>query len=199
MNWTFFLSIFSLIFVAELPDKTAFATLFMATQGSPLAIFIGVALAFVIQSLIAVTFGGMIGHFPERWVHLIAGVLFLIFAVLSWTRHSDEKQEEEVNAIGASSQLKFFKTVWKAFIVIFIAEWGDLTQLATASFSARDPDSLWTIFCAATSALWAVSALAVFLGHRLKHVVQVGILSKVSALAFGAVGIYFIWAWFSTA
>jgi putative Ca2+/H+ antiporter (TMEM165/GDT1 family) len=53
IDWKLLLSTFVLIFVAELPDKTAFATLLLATRKQPLAIFIGVAMAFVIQSVVA--------------------------------------------------------------------------------------------------------------------------------------------------
>jgi Ca2+/H+ antiporter, TMEM165/GDT1 family len=50
--------------------------------------------------------------------------------------------------------------------VVFIAEWGDLTQLATAALQARYREPL-VVFTSATLALWAVSAIAVGLGNRL--------------------------------
>lgn len=65
IDWKLFLSTLALIFVAELPDKTAFATLLLATRKHPLAIFIGVAMAFVIQSVIAVSFGSAFGLTTE--------------------------------------------------------------------------------------------------------------------------------------
>src|SRR5438445_58409 len=53
-----------------------------------------------------------------------------------------------------------------AFLLVFVAEWGDLTQLATAALQARYRDAL-TVFASATIALWAVAAIAVVLGNRL--------------------------------
>jgi putative Ca2+/H+ antiporter (TMEM165/GDT1 family) len=187
MEWTLFASIFSVIFIAELPDKTAFATLLMATRGRPLAIFMGVAGAFVVQSAIAVAFGSLIGLLPEHWVHLGAGILFLAFAAHTWV-HTDDTEEVEENTSSAN-------TVWKAFVVIFIAEWGDLTQIATASLSAHYHESPWTVFTAATLALWSVTAVAVFLGHRVKHLIHGDTLKKISVLVFTGVGIYFIFTW----
>jgi hypothetical protein len=58
IDWKLFLSTLALIFVAELPDKTAFATLL-------LAIFIGVAMTFVVQSVVAVSFGSALGLLPK--------------------------------------------------------------------------------------------------------------------------------------
>jgi putative Ca2+/H+ antiporter (TMEM165/GDT1 family) len=196
MNWPLFFSTFSLIFIAELPDKTAFATLLMATRGKPLAIFLGVAGAFVIQSIIAVGFGSLIGTLPERWVHLGAGIMFIGFAVHTWFHHEEEEADTEIETPTISGRTKFLKAAWKAFVVIFIAEWGDLTQLATASVAAHYHESLLTVFLAATLALWSVTALAVFVGHRVKHAIHPAILKKIGTLVFTLVGVYFIWTWF---
>lgn len=192
MNWSLFFSVFSLIFVAELPDKTAFATLLMATRGRPLAIFLGVALAFLIQTLVAVTFGHLISWFPERWVHLGAGILFIAFALHTWFFHDKEEAETEAETPPFSERMEFAKSAWKAFSVIFIAEWGDLTQLATASLSARYDREAVTVFIAAVLALWSVTAVAVMLGHRVKHVIHASKLKFLSTAAFAGVGIYFI-------
>jgi len=196
MNWALFLSTFSLIFVAELPDKTAFATLLMATRGRPLAIFFGVATAFAIQSLIAVCFGSLIGLLPERWVHLAAGLLFIAFAAYSWFHSEEDEAKAEEECPSLSERTKFLKSAWKAFLVIFIAEWGDLTQLATASIAARYHGDGVTIFCAATLALWCVTALAIFIGHKVRHVIHAGFLKAASTFVFALVGAYFIFTWF---
>jgi len=195
MNWPLFLSTFSLIFIAELPDKTIFATLLMATRGRPLAVFFGVALAFLVQTIIAVSFGSLIGLLPERWVHLGAGIMFIGFAAHSWFQGEEEEKTEGGNTGVVSKRTQFLKTAWKAFVVIFIAEWGDLTQLATASVSAHFHDSLLTVFLAATLALWSATALAIFVGHRVKHVIQPAFLKKMSVVTFVLVGVYFIWTW----
>lgn len=80
MNFPLFCSTFVLIFLAELPDKTAFATLLLATRGHARAVFTGVATAFFIQTVVAIAFGGLIAQAPRFWVHLATGVLFVGFA-----------------------------------------------------------------------------------------------------------------------
>jgi len=181
-----FASTFVVIFLAEIPDKTAMATLILATGNRPFAVFVGVAAAFVIQSAVAVAFGSVITLLPHDVVRLVAGALFLVFAVMMWRRGADTDAEDA--AAGGAGQSRFWPMVWKSFVVIFIAEWGDLTQLATAALEARCAQPV-TIFTAATLALWAVTALAVVVGSRLKHVINPVIMQRVAAIVFAIIGL----------
>lgn len=194
IDFPLFASTFALIFVAELPDKTAFATLLLATRGNPWAIFIGVAGAFLVQTVFAVIFGSFFTHLPPQWVHLAAGILFLVFAVMMWRRNKSEEEESETQSVNARSKLQltgFGKTVWTSFVLIFIAEWGDLTQLASASLVARTGQPL-TVFVAAVLSLWAVTALVIVIGNRAAKIINPALLQKIAAVAFVGVGIYFI-------
>jgi putative Ca2+/H+ antiporter (TMEM165/GDT1 family) len=188
MDWQLFCSIFALIFVAELPDKTALATVLLATKGSPFAVFVGVAGAFIVQSLVAVLFGSVIGLLPAPWVHLAAGLLFFVFAYQAWRR----KEETEAGESMSVKTHTFAKVAWSAFIVIFIAEWGDLTQLATASMAAKYAGQPYTVFFAATLALWSVTAVAITVGNKAKNLVSMRVLNGVAAGLFTAVGLYFV-------
>ncbi|MFH1158219.1 MAG: TMEM165/GDT1 family protein [Pseudomonadota bacterium] len=192
MEISVFLTVFTLIFVAELPDKTALAVFLMATRGKALPIFAGVAAAFFIQCLIAVSFGSLLGLLPEKWVHTGAGLLFIGFAIHTWFFHDKEAAETEKETPVLSTRTKFRAAAWKAFLVIFIAEWGDMTQLATASFAARFHEHPVTVFLGATTALCCVAGLAVLAGKKIGHVVHVDILKKVSTVLFAVVGISFI-------
>jgi len=193
INLPLFASTFALIFVAELPDKTAFATLLLSTRGNPWAIFVGVAAAFWVQSVVAVTFGSVFTHLPSHWVHLAAGVLFLGFAIMMWRRNEPKMEENESASVDSkkNEMTGFGRTVWTSFLLIFIAEWGDLTQLATASLVARTGQTL-TIFVAAVLALWAVTALVIVVGNRAAKVINPLLLQKIAAVAFVFVGGYFI-------
>lgn len=190
--WTFepalFASVFVLIFLAELPDKTAVATMLLATRRRPFAVFLGAAGAFVVQSFIAVAFGGALSLLPARLVRVGAGLLFLGFAWAMWTREV-EKEVEEVDEgrVGAG----FARAVTASFAVIFVAEWGDLTQLATAALAAKHGRPL-TVFLAATSALWCVTALAAAAGHHLKSRFDPRRLEQAAAFLFAAVGLFFL-------
>jgi Ca2+/H+ antiporter, TMEM165/GDT1 family len=181
-----FASTFAVVFLAEIPDKTAMATLILATGSRPFAVFIGVAVAFVIQSALAVACGSLITLLPQDVVRMSAGVLFLVFAVLMWRRKA-EPDDDGKGGIAAPGPA-FWPTAWKSFVVIFIAEWGDLTQLATATLAAKSAQPL-TIFAAATLALWAVTAIAVVVGQQLKSIMNVRLMQRLAALIFAAIGL----------
>src|SRR5262249_58540833 len=98
-----FLSVFGVIFVAELPDKTAFAALMLATRYRPLPVFLGAALALTVQSVVAVAAGGLVSLLPARPVHVGAGVLFVVFAVAMWRRKHDEDEEAPGKVAGGAT------------------------------------------------------------------------------------------------
>jgi putative Ca2+/H+ antiporter (TMEM165/GDT1 family) len=184
LNWPLFASTFALTFVAELPDKTVFATMLLATRRSPWAVFIGAAAAFVVQTVVAVSCGSLLGLLPARVVHGIAGALFLILAVVMWRRPSEE--EPGVGARAASP--RFWSEAWASFVVIFLAEWGDLTQFSTATLAAKFRAPV-TIFVSAVLALWAATALAVLVGNKAKAWIKPDQLQKLAAAAFAMVGV----------
>jgi len=179
-----FATVFGVIFVAELPDKTAVAALVLATRHRPLPVFTGTALALVVQSLVAVAAGGLLSLLPERPVHIGAGLLFLVSAMFMWRREA----EEEDDAPHSPPPGRFKTAFLKSFLVVFIAEWGDLTQLGTAALAARYRAPV-TVFLAASAALCAVAALAVFLGNRLSAWIHPRHTQRVAAVAFIILGL----------
>jgi putative Ca2+/H+ antiporter (TMEM165/GDT1 family) len=158
-------TVFTVIFLLELPDKTALAALLLATRHRPLPIFLGTAAAFVIQSAVAVVAGSLFGLLPREPVRIGAGILFLVMAALLVRQNLKKTEVEEEREVEREEQ-RHRRPFVTAFIVVFVAEWGDLTQLATAALQARYREPV-VVFVAATLALWAVSAIAVGLGNRL--------------------------------
>src|ERR1700694_3480617 len=158
-------TVFTVIFLLELPDKTALAALLLATRHRPLPIFFGAATAFVVQSAVAVLAGSLFSLLPREPIRIGAGLLFLVMAALLVRRNLRKVEADEEGSV-EHEEARHRQPFVTAFTVVFIAEWGDLTQLATAALQARYQQPL-VIFVAATLALWAVSAIAVMLGNRL--------------------------------
>jgi len=160
------LTVFTLIFLLELPDKTALAALVLATRHRPLPVFLGAAAAFVIQSAVAVAAGSLLGLLPREPIRIGAGVLFLVMATILVRQNLMKRGESNDQHELEREERRHRHPFATAFTVVFVAEWGDLTQLATAALQARYQSAV-VIFVSATLALWTVAGLAVGLGNRL--------------------------------
>jgi Ca2+/H+ antiporter, TMEM165/GDT1 family len=158
-------TVFTVIFLLELPDKTALATLVLATRHRPLPVFIGAAAAFVVQSAVAVAVGSLLSLLPRQPIRIAAGLLFLAMAAVVIRQNLRRKQVDQERQVELEDR-RTRNPMLTAFLVVFIGEWGDLTQLATAALQARYNQPV-IVFSAATLALWSVSGLAVGLGNRL--------------------------------
>jgi putative Ca2+/H+ antiporter (TMEM165/GDT1 family) len=158
-------TVFSVIFLLELPDKTALATLLLATRHRALPVLLGAFAAFLVQSVVAVVAGSLFGLLPRTPVRVAAGLLFVVMAVLLVRENLKSVEIHEEKEIEREEDRRHGPLV-TAFVVVFLAEWGDLTQLATAALQARYQQPV-IVFTAATLALWSVSLLAVGLGNRL--------------------------------
>jgi len=160
---------FGAIFLVELPDKTFVATLVLSTRYRPLAVWLGVGVAFGLQTALAVLAGQAVSLLPVTPVTLAAAAIFAVGAVVLFRAapgadEAEQQQEAEV-AQRAAGQRSFLAAAWLSFLVIFAAEWGDLSQLLTISLVQRY-DAL-TVFVAAWAALLAVSGLAAVAGRVL--------------------------------
>jgi putative Ca2+/H+ antiporter (TMEM165/GDT1 family) len=172
---------FVLVLPVELPDKTLFATLVLATRFKPLPVFAGVGLAFALQSLIAVTAGSLLGLLPRYVVTAAVALLFLVGAVVLWRSARSGPEEEELGDTPAHPP--FWRAAALSFGVLFAAEWGDFSQLATAGLAARY-DAPVSVFVGSWAALLVVSLLAVFLGGKLADRLPIALIRRVAAALF---------------
>ncbi len=171
------IAVFPVIFLGELPDKTMFASLVMASRGRPAAVWLGAAGAFVVHAVIATTVGaGLFALLPRRAVDWVVAGLFLAGAVYAYL----EGQRDETRLIDrqVASHRRVAVT---AFVVIFVAEWGDLTQILTANLAAHYHDAL-SVAVGAVVALWAVAALAVMSGQGILRYLPMRLVRRVTAV-----------------
>ncbi|WP_374454169.1 TMEM165/GDT1 family protein [Nocardioides sp.] len=175
---------FGAILVVELPDKTFIATLVMSTKMRPLFVWIGVGLAFLVQTGVAVGVGTVASFLPEQLIHTVAALMFVIGAVILFrearSADEDEAGQEEEYAARADSAAHGVKVVVTSFLVLFAAEWGDLSQLLTISLVAKYDDP-FSVFLGAWGALLTVSGLAVIVGRLLLQRVRLSVLHYLGA------------------
>ncbi|HEY2028481.1 MAG TPA: TMEM165/GDT1 family protein [Myxococcales bacterium] len=155
MNFTALATSFGLIFVAELPDKTAYTMLLLAARGRPLQVFAGSCAAFAVQGLVAVALGSLAARLSPEVIRYLAAAMFFGFGLwLLLSKIEPDKQQAPVSRNRALVQ---------SFALVFLAELGDATQLGTAALVARMHDR-WSVYAGSTLALWAVALLAVTIG-----------------------------------
>ncbi|WP_134740642.1 TMEM165/GDT1 family protein [Nocardioides sp. 503] len=183
---------FGAIFLVELPDKTFLATLVLATKYRPILVWIGVGLAFTVQTLVAVLLGHAASLLPPDVVKTAAIVLFLVGAVVLF-REGRSHQEADGEEFAEKAQpVQGFRAVLASFLVLFAAEWGDLSQLLTLSLVAKYEAPL-SVFVGALGALLTVSALAVIVGRSLLRFISIHVLHYLGAvvcLVLAALTIY---------
>ena len=188
---------FGAIFVVELPDKTFIATLVLSTKFRPLLVWIGVGLAFAVQTAVAVVLGKAVGLLPETVVHVGTALMFLVGAVIllrtAGSADEDEAESESEYAAKVSSDAAgAAKAVATSFLVLFAAEWGDLSQLLTLSLVAKYDDPV-SVFVGAWGALLTVSGLAVIVGRVLLNHVRLSVLHYVGAAVCVLMSALTIW------
>jgi Ca2+/H+ antiporter, TMEM165/GDT1 family len=175
---------FASIFVVELPDKTFIAALVLSTRYRGLLVWIGVGLAFLVQTLIAVTVGKAVTFLPTDLVHGVAGLIFLAGAFLlareAPKADAEEQETEDEFAAKAAVAKTGGAAVLASFLVLFAAEWGDLSQLLTISLVGKYDDPVG-VFVGAWGALLAVSGLAVVSGRYLLRHVRLSVIHYVGA------------------
>ena len=171
---------FLAIFVVELPDKTFLATLVLATKYRPILVWIGVSLAFLVQTLVAVLLGHAVSFLPEEVVQAAAGVMFLVGAVILIREGRSHQEAAASDEEVETKDLHGYKAVLASFLVLFAAEWGDLSQLLTISLVAKYEEPV-AVFIGALSALLLVSGLAVVAGRQLQRFVKLHVLHYIGA------------------
>lgn len=182
MSLSVILTAFILVVPVELPDKTFVATLVLATRYRPLAVWVGVGLAFAVQTVVAVTLGRVIAELPHRPVTAVAAALFLVggIVLLHGARRADEEEAETEAefASKAAAPATGLRAVTTSFLILFVAEWGDLSQLLTAGLVVRGGHPV-SVFIGAWAALLLVSAVGAVAGRWLLRRMRLATIRRV--------------------
>jgi Ca2+/H+ antiporter, TMEM165/GDT1 family len=187
------LLIFAIIFIAELPDKSLFASLVLGSRFPAWYVWLGAAAAFTVHVIIAVTAGKLLTFLPHQILELVIGLLFLAGALLLFFgKHGVEEAAPHPHASSHSSKSQFWKIFATSFGVVFLGEWGDITQIATANYAAHYHDP-WSVGVGAILALWAVTGLAVTVGVKALTLVPPRLLQTITGsvlLLFAALSLF---------
>ncbi|MFF8862213.1 TMEM165/GDT1 family protein [Streptomyces sp. NPDC015139] len=176
--------VFGVIFLAELPDKTALAGLVLGTRYRASYVFAGVAAAFLLHVVLAVAAGSVLTLLPQQIVHALTGVLFLGGAAVLLLKKGDGEEE-----IKKPADQSFWKVAGTGFMLILVAEFGDLTQIMTANLAARYDDPI-SVGLGAVLGLWAVAGLGIVGGKALMRRVPLRLITQIAALLMLGLGVW---------
>ena len=185
------LAVLAVIVPAELPDKTFIASLVLGSRMRPLAVWCGVAAAFAVHVAIAVAAGRALDLLPHRVVEAVVAALFVGGAALMLFGREEQEEvaaERATQRAVRSPRAEAWSAAWRSFVVIFVAEWGDLTQVATANMSATYHDP-WSVAVGAVVGLWLVGAIGVTTGTNLLRRVPLTLVRRVGGLIFLVLGV----------
>lgn len=176
--------VFGVVFLAELPDKTALAGLVLGTRYRASYVFAGVAAAFTLHVVLAVAAGSVLTLLPHQLVQALTGVLFLGGAAVLLLKKGEEEEE-----IRKPADQSFWKVAGTGFMLILVAEFGDLTQIMTANLAARYDDPL-SVGLGAVLALWAVAGLGIVGGRALMRKVPLTLITRIAAVLMVGLGVW---------
>jgi Ca2+/H+ antiporter, TMEM165/GDT1 family len=169
---------FGLVFLAELVDTSALATLVLGARFPPRWVLLGVCAGMLVHVVVAVLAGSLVALLPHRPLAAVLAVVFLVGAVLL-IREEYEDDDEDEPRIGRTPR-SAWGVVATAFGVTVLSELADPSEIVIASLAARYAAPL-VVGVSAVLALWAVSALAVYGGNRLERVVPVRWVTRLTA------------------
>ncbi|MFI1645933.1 TMEM165/GDT1 family protein [Streptomyces avidinii] len=175
---------FGVVFLAELPDKTALAGLMLGTRYRASYVFAGVAAAFAVHVALAIAAGSVLTLLPHRLVQAVVGVLFLLGAAMLLLKKGDGDEE-----IKQPADQSFWKVSGAGFMLILVAEFGDLTQIMTANLAARYDDPV-SVGIGAVLALWAVAGIGILGGRTLMKYVPLRLITKIAAAVMAALAAF---------
>lgn len=167
---------FALVAAAEFGDKSQLVCMTLAARHRHWPILWGAAVAFAILNALAVVFGAA----AARWLppEIVAGAVAVLFALFG-IRALLDRNRGESDTFREKSGYGLFLTT---FLMIFLSEFGDKTQIAVAGLSTAEPPV--PVWLGATLALVATSALGIWAGRALLKRVSPGLMHRVSGLLF---------------
>jgi putative Ca2+/H+ antiporter (TMEM165/GDT1 family) len=173
---------FGIVFLAELVDTSGLVTLVLGTRFPARLVLLGVCAGMVVHVAVAIAAGSLVALLPKRPLEGLLAVIFLVGAVLLLREENDD---DEPN-IRETPQTPW-SVVATSFGVTILSEFADPTQLIVVTLAARYHDPL-AVGMGALLGLWAVSALAVYGGNRLRRVVPVRWVTRATAATLVVLG-----------
>jgi putative Ca2+/H+ antiporter (TMEM165/GDT1 family) len=175
---------FGLIALAEMGDKTQLVCMTLAARYRGIPVLSGAVLAFAVLNLLAVLFGAAVAAWlPEVLIAAVVAGLFALFGIHA-LRHAEEEEQDIPEKTGHGAFLS-------ALLLIFVAEFGDKTQLAVAGLASTA--AALPVWLGATLGLALASLFGVVAGRTLLQRIPLRLLQRLSGILFLILAAVAIW------
>ena len=174
---------FGIVFLTEVVDTSGLVTLVLGARFPARWVLLGVGAGMVVHVVVAVAAGSLVALLPRRPLEGLLAVSFLVGAVLL-LREDDDDDEPEIEEAPRSP----WGVVATSFGVTVVSEFADPSQLVIVTLAARYADPL-AVGVGALLGLWAVSAVAVYGGSKLRNVVPVRWVTRTAAAILVVLGV----------
>lgn len=168
--------------LAEIGDKTQLSVLLLSSRTRDYTqLLLGVMLAFLLADGIAILAGAWLASIvPLYPVKLVAGAAFAIFGILMIFAKDEEGESDKSNNNAFIS----------GFSMVFLSEWGDKTQIASALFATEyNP---WMVLIGVMTSLTVLSVMAIYLGRFISGRIDRRVITKAAGAVFIMIGLSFI-------
>jgi putative Ca2+/H+ antiporter (TMEM165/GDT1 family) len=179
------LLMFLSLYAAELPDKTSLVTLALVGRHRGVLVWAGASTALIVQTVVALTAGRLLALVPKRPLVWVEVILFLGFAVWMWHEASDAEPDRGAPALRGRP----LRVMAQVFALVFLAEFLDLTQMATVAYASHYAHHLWLLGAAASAALVLANGTVVLFGDTVLKRISGLWLQRGAAVLFGVVAI----------
>lgn len=164
---------------AEIGDKTQLLSIFLAARfRAPKPIIRGILLSTIANHALAGLLGATLSSFISfevlRWVLIVS---FLAMAV--WILIPDKMEEDD-----SHEKMQRYGVFWTTFVLFFLAEMGDKTQIATIAMSARYADMAWLVIMGTTLGMMIANVPAVYLGEKISEKLSMDWMRRIAAMVF---------------
>jgi Ca2+/H+ antiporter, TMEM165/GDT1 family len=175
---------FSVVFLAELADTSALATLVLSTRFPARWVLVGVLAGMAVHVVVAVAAGRLVALLPARPLAAVLAVVFVVGAILLWREAGEDDDEPEARTSSGTR----WGVITTAFLVTVLSEFADPSELVIATLAARY-DSPVAVGVGALLGLGAVSVLAVYGGARIQRWVPVRWVTLAAAAIMVVLGV----------
>lgn len=193
-----------LVTVSELGDKTFFIAAILAMRHSRRLVFAGVIAALAVMTILSVAVGHAASFLPKSYIHYAEIVLLIGFGIKllydasrmpAASCDTEVIEEAKAEVMKAENKLPHEKSSWafllEAFVLTFMAEWGDRTQIATMSLAADNNPIAVTVGSIIAHSI--CTAIAVTCGRMIAGKIserQLTFIGGCLFLVFGVLAIY---------